>query len=400
MGSVVVDQIRFDGALVQDVDTTLNTREKNDLLLAALPGATVEMFAGEQVVRYRDQVILKKQVTYLGRPWEPFKKRIQIPRYWLDVEREGRADGLIVRFVGVYNYRGVTIFVDFDPSTYIRRKANNSAAHVSTNDLFQAQTLGQFSREDRNGNRLTSIRFDEFAAFLDAGYAPDPRVQVFEHFNEEFLTGDEFAALDAIGEMHSASWPDTFQGEWPGFYLEHRLDSFLRSYDYTDLVQFQRVKKRGMFDYDLLLLRSGIVEFYGDLKSTDITVRESPGNDAEDIRRCVAEFGRFWYVLYEHETHHARDHGDLATVRWNEWRRSVGYEARKGYEPLSYARRFKQSVRYVSMKILELNEANFGVVLGDFAQGRQQSGDARALKVMIDKRNIDNFLIYSESVER
>ncbi|GAB2878570.1 hypothetical protein GCM10027026_31680 [Myroides odoratimimus subsp. xuanwuensis] len=358
------------------------------------------MFAGEQVVRYRDQVILKKQVTYLGRPWEPFKKRIQIPRYWLDVEREGRADGLIVRFVGVYNYRGVTIFVDFDPSTYIRRKANNSAAHVSTNDLFQAQTLGQFSREDRNGNRLTSIRFDEFAAFLDAGYAPDPRVQVFEHFNEEFLTGDEFAALDAIGEMHSASWPDTFQGEWPGFYLEHRLDSFLRSYDYTDLVQFQRVKKRGMFDYDLLLLRSGIVEFYGDLKSTDITVRESPGNDAEDIRRCVAEFGRFWYVLYEHETHHARDHGDLATVRWNEWRRSVGYEARKGYEPLSYARRFKQSVRYVSMKILELNEANFGVVLGDFAQGRQQSGDARALKVMIDKRNIDNFLIYSESVER
>ena len=49
------------------------------------------------------------------------------------------------------------------------------------------------------------------------------------------------------------------------------------------------------------------------------------------------------------------------------------------------------------MMILEVNEANFHVVLGGFAQGKQQSGAARALKVMINKRNIDNFLIYSES---
>ena len=86
------------------------------------------------------------------------------------------------------------------------------------------------------------------------------------------------------------------------------------------------------------------------------------------------------------------------TIAWNEWKRSVGHQARKEYNPLSYARKFKQSVRYVSMKILELNESNYGVVLGDFNQGRQPDGAARALKVMIKKRNIDNFLIYSAAL--
>lgn len=398
VGSLVVDQIGPDGTLLADVDSTLSERQKNDLLLAALPGATAETYLGERVVRYRDQIILKKQVTHLGNPWPGFKKRIQIPRSWLAVERQARGAGLLTRFIGIYHYGEVTIFVDFDPKTYVQRKANNSAAHVATNDLYQAQTREQFSREDRNGNRLTSIRWDHFARYLLAGYEPDPRVTVFKYFNSEFITGAELEALVAIKEMRAASWRDTFQGEWPGFYLEYRVDTFLRRDSHTDLVQFQKDKKRGRYDYDLVLASNGDLEFYGDLKSSDVTKRDAPGNDAEDIKRCVAEFGRFWYVIYEHETHHSRDHGNVATVAWNEWKRSVGYQRSKPYDPLSYARRFKQSVRYVSMKILEINEANFHLVLGDFTQGSQPDGASRALKVMINKANIDNFLIYSASV--
>lgn len=399
MGLLNVDQIASDGTLLQDVDTTLRESEKNELLLSALPGAAPERYAGVRVVRFRDQIILKAQVTHLGFPWPEFKKRIQIPRSWVDVEQQARDDGLVARFVGIYHYGDVTIFVEFDPTTYVRRKANNSAAHVATNDLFQAQTLGQFSREDRNGNRLTSVRADLFAEYLLAGYAPDPRVEVFERFNTEFLTGTELEALPSVQEMYEGSWPDTFQGEWPGFYLEYKIDAFLRAGEYTDRVQFQKDKKQGSFDYDLVLANEGVPEFFGDLKSSDVKRHESPGNDAEDITRCVAEYGRFWYVLYEHETHHARDHGDVATVAWNEWKRSVGFDNGKPYNPLSYARRFKQSVRYVKMKVLEINEANFHVVLGDFAQGKQPDGASRAIKVMINKKNIDNFLIYSTSVE-
>jgi hypothetical protein len=195
-------------------------------------------------------------------------------------------------------------------------------------------------------------------------------VEVFEQFNTEFLTGTELEALPAVKDMHGARWPDTFQGEWPGFYLEYRIDCFLRHGAYTDRVQFQKDKKVGRFDYDLVLAAEGVPEFYGDLKSSDVTKRESPGNDAEDITRCVAEFGRFWYVLYEHETRHARDHGDVATIAWNEWKRSVGFTNGKPYNALSYARRFKQSVRYVKMKVLEINEANFPQVVSRLEQIR------------------------------
>lgn len=399
MGTVAVDQIAADGALFQAPDSKLSDTQKNALLLAALPEAWVDRLAGERVLRFHNQVMLKKQITHLGYPWPEFKKRIQIPRKWVDVHQAALDVGLTPRFIGIYHYGDVTIFVDFDPSTYVRRKANNSAAHVATNDLYQAQTLGQFSRVDRNGNRLTSVRSDQFEAYLRQGYKQqDPRVRALDRFNSEFLTGQTIAALEAVQEMHRAAWPDRFQGEWPGFYLEYRLDAFLRSHRLRNVVQFQKEKRRDTFDCDLAFMAGPELEYYGDLKSSDVTRRESPGNDAEAISRCVAQYGRFWYVIYEHETRHARDNSDLATIAWNEWKRSVGYERTKGYDPLSYARRFKETVRFVKMSILEVNEANFKVVLGDFAQGRQPDGAARALKVMINKRNVDNFLIYSRTV--
>ncbi|MGJ7441041.1 hypothetical protein [Aquipuribacter sp. MA13-6] len=392
-----VDQIGPNGELIEDADTTLSDARKNQLLLDALPGSAVTTYAGERVVRFGDQVILKKQVTHLGKPWPGFKKRIQIPTGWLEVQRQAAVAGLVTRFVGIYHYGQVTIFVDFAPSTYVRRKANNSAAHVLTNDLYQAQTSGQFSRVDRNGNRLTSVKAVEFARYLREGYAPrHPRIGVFQKFNDEFLKMGRLDALVTVQEMFDASWPDTFQGEWPGFYLEYRLDLFIRAHGLSHLVEYQKIKGKGQFDYDLVFKSNGALDYYGDLKASNVNKHESPGNDADDIARCVRQFGRFWYVIYEHETTHARDNADTATIAWNEWKRSTGFQARKAYDPLSYATRFKESVRFLKMSILEINEANFHVVLGDYAQGRQPGGAARALKVMIRKTNIDNFLIYSD----
>ena len=80
MGTVVVAQIGPGGDLLQDVDTTLLPRGRAESLLSALPGATLEKYAGVWVVLFEDQVILSKQVTYLGNPWEAYKKRIQMPK--------------------------------------------------------------------------------------------------------------------------------------------------------------------------------------------------------------------------------------------------------------------------------------------------------------------------------
>lgn len=400
VGTLNVDQITPSGALVQDADTKMSPTQKRELLLTVLPDATLEKYAGVPAARLSDAVILYKQITHMGFPHPEFKKRIQIPKTWPAAYLQAIAEGLTPHFVGIYHYRDVTIFVDYDPHTYAGRKANNSSAWVYTNDLFQAQTLGQFSREDKNGNRITSVRADLFAGYL-AGRTEEqhPHLDVFAGFNPEFLTGDRLEWIEALEQMHEAQWKDRNQGEWPGFYLEYRLDAFTRLRRHTDLVQFQKAKRKGLLDYDLLLLERGKLDFYGDLKASDIVKHESPGNDAEDLKRCIEEYGRFWYVVYEHRTWHARDNGDLATIAWNEWRRDKGYVAKKGYNELSYARRFKEAVRFERMRVLEINAANFGVVLADFKQGRQPDGASRALKVMINKRNIDNFLIYSESVE-
>ena len=96
------------------------------------------------------------------------------------VEVQAASDGLTVRFVGIYHYGDVTIFVDFDPVDLRPAQGQQLSGARRTNDLFQAQTLGQFSRVDRNGNRLTSVRADQFADYLRGGYKPkQPRVDVF-----------------------------------------------------------------------------------------------------------------------------------------------------------------------------------------------------------------------------
>lgn len=402
MGFELVDQLGLDGAIIRDFDTTMSPGRKRELLMAALPAARIEDYAKHRVVRFRDQVMLTKQVTHLGRPWDAFKKRIQIPRSWIDVERQGHVDGLKVRFIGVYQYGQTTIFVDFDPSTYVKRKANNSAAHVSTNDLFQAQTLGQFSRQDKNGNRLTSVRADQFSQYILEGYKEkNPHAEVLHRFSEAFLDGTRIEGLHAAQEMHAANWPDKFQNEWAGFYLEFRLSRFIEHHAFSDLVAVQKEKRKGRFDYDLQFLRDGALEHYGDLKASSITIDYSPGNDASAFFQCLEETGRFWYVIFEHETWHGRHNGNLSTVAWNEWRRSVGHVGRgKPYDQLSYAGRFKEAVRFVRVRILEINQANAAFALGSFQKDFAQSGNGapRREKVMIKKKHIDNFLIYSKSI--
>ncbi|NNM48174.1 hypothetical protein [Knoellia koreensis] len=401
MGTVNVDQLSHDGTVVQDVDTKLSNAKKHELLIEALPDATLETHSGMKVVRFGNQIILAAQVTHLGYPWAEFKKRIQIPKRWLEVHQGAVREGLTPRFVGVYHYRDVTVFVDFDPTTYVRRAVNNSAAHVATNDLYQAQTAGQFSREDKNGNRLTSIRGDQLATYLLTGYSEkNAHIDVFDGFSTKFMDGMRIEGLTAVQEMHAARWPDTFQNEWAGFYVEYRLHQYLAAHGLTQHVQVQKEKRRGAFDYDLRFLRDGSLEYYGDLKASSIAVSDSPGNDKDDFLRALDTFGRFWYVIFEHETWHSRDNSNLATIAWNEWRRSVGHVGRKGtYDPLSYQGRFKEAVRFMRVNILEVNPANVGIVLKDFQKDfRQPDGKPRKAKVSIRKKDIDNFLIYTRSI--
>lgn len=401
MGSQQVDQVGTDGSVVQGPDAKIRPAERLAIVARYLPEVYVQQFGTEHVLMTQDSsALLVRQVHHLGHPWPGFKKRIQIPNQWISIHRMLRDSGVRPLFIGLYRYQDVTIFVDFDPTTYIRRKANNSAAHVATNDLFQAQMQGSFTRVDRNGNRLTSVRADRFAEYLGTGRVTvEPHLQILSAFNSEFLDGATTPALEAVRRMHAARWPDRFQGEWPGFFLEYRLHRFLTERGHTEQMTYLKQKRPGAYDYDVEFRADGAVVHYGDLKASDHTSKESPGNDAAQIQACVQQYGRFWYVIYEHHTWRARDNGDEATIAWNHFRRRAGHQPAGGFNELSYARRFKEAVRFFRMRVLEVNTANFHTVLGDFAQGRQPSGQARALKVMIRKDRIDNFLVHSHEAD-
>lgn len=401
MGSIAVDQLLADGSVVQDVDHTLSEREKVGLLTRWLPGAEPRRIGAQRYVRFQDRALLYKQVTHLGRPWAAYKKRIQVPKGWLEAHAALVRAGLRPHFIGIYHHGDVTVFVDFDPETYLRRKANNSAAHVATNDLHQALAQGSFTRVDKNDNRLTSVRSSDLATYLSDGPQDDPLapfLDPFKELNRTVLTGRSVTVLDAAAQMHAAGWRHAFQAEWAGFYLEHLLDAHLRARPAPTAVELVQQKASRELDFDLVFRDRGGVSFLGDLKASDERGAVAPGNDAVSLERALATHGRFWYVVYEHSTVKARDQGDVATVAWNTWRRDVGYVAGSGkaFDPLSYSRRLKAEVTFTRMMVLEVNPANQRLVLGQFNQGRQPSGAPRAPKVLINKAHVENFIVYGE----
>jgi hypothetical protein len=146
------------------------------------------------------------------------------------------------------------------------------------------------------------------------------------------------------------------------------------------------LKREGDLDFDI---RFDEEDFYGDLKASDISKTETPGNDQKNLIECIYRFDKFWYVIYEHET--IKDSETLnyeATRARNRYIRSVDPTYDK--DELSYHERMKSKVRFVKMSIVELNRINFREVLTDFHQGHQPDGSPRALKFNINKKVLDN----------
>ena len=155
-------------------------------------------------------------------------------------------------------------------------------------------------------------------------------------------------------------------------------------------------QKNNIIDFDLYFKRDN---FYGDLKASDINQKEILGNDKENVENAINNYGKLWYIIYEHETIKDKDkNSEMAIKRMN----LIG----KKYEidsEISYKDRMKHSVKFLKMKIFEVNKINMNEILSDFNQGKQPTGEKRNLKIKINKKELnkyiekykDNFLIYS-----
>lgn len=329
-------------------------------------------------------------ITYLSHPHPIFKKRFQLKKWFKDFYNEHKnKPNERVRLIGLYHYQGLIIFVDFSIGDYIERKLNSSAAHVYSNDLFQAMTYGTFQKIDKNGNHITSVHFRKFKDYIN-GVAEENKIfSLFRKFNNKFVFGSWVNAVSAITEMKSANWYQWKGTEWAGWFLEFRISNFIDSEHCESVMMYiGNIKSNDMLDFDLLFKEDG---FYGDLKASDIDKETAPLNDQESVLEAINHYGRLWYIIYEHETIKDSDrNNEMALARMQ----LIGKQHKEN-EPISYAERMKHSVNFKRMRIFELNRINMNEVLSTFNQGHQPSGQPRAPKFLINKNNVDNYIVFS-----
>ncbi len=338
----------------------------------------------------RIHYFLTGAITYLSFPHPLFKKRLQLKKWFKDFyddySKRPIAD---IHIIGIYHYQGLYLFADFNLEDYIGRKLNSSAAHVYSNDLYQALTNGTFSKTDKNENHITVLTVRTFADFLRGKKTENPIFTLFSKFNNSFEFGKWIYADTAILEMKKGDWYQWKGTEWPGWYLEYKFSCFVFAENcQKEMVYIGNIKDKKFLDFDIFFPKAN---YYGDLKASDIDKKEAPGNDQENVMKAINQYGKLWYVIYEHKTEKDIVHNsEMAIRRMN----LIGDSYQIGGK-ISYEKKMKHSVEFKRMKIFELNRINLNETLSAFNQGHQPDGKSRAPKFLINKKNIDNFIVYS-----
>ncbi len=406
MANLVPEQLTINKEVVIAPDQVLTTLEIREIVKQSLGDdkvsiETINGFSNLIVYKGKDtikEILLIKNITYLGGNGQHplYKKRIQLPKRYKEIYESVKDDSSYsVRFIGVYAYEDNRIFTDFVKDTYVKKKMNNSAAHVYVNDLFQAMENGVFEKIDQNGNKVVTVNSGCFKDYLDGKLEfSNDIIKIIDDFNKDFPFNNVITAMEAIPDMYESKWSQWKQTEWQGFYLEFIFNKYLKSHNLNDVICYTALsnKEVGKLDFDIYFVDD---DFYGDLKASDIAKKVSPGNDKESLIKALEKNKKFWYLIYEHDTNKDKDYGFEATRFRNNYIKNHNELGRKEFSELSYSNKMKHSVSFRKMMIIELNKVNYRDILTDFYQGKQQSGKERKVKFNINKRNIDNVVIYN-----
>lgn len=384
LSNIKVDQIAENYEVVEDNGEILTRDEMVSLFNQYFKGLEYRDGCMYGWYNGKPYCIYFKNISYLGTPHPFFKKRIQIGDNFKDVYADNRFKGITTLLMGVYKYKSTVLFVDFDVTKYATRKAHNSSAHVYTIDLKNGLLFGIFQKEDFNKNIITVFNTDNVEKYLRSKFEKgiDLRLE-FIAFLDEFFAHlpKNWNGADCYREMHDAGFNNALQPEWPGFYLEYRLQKYIKAQNASSVVRYSQNKKKGEIDLDLYFPQVGC---YGDLKAHSNDSSGIQGNDWDTIM-SVIEHSSIYYIVCNHDTEKDKDHGNQVTILWNTL---LGKS-----NPLSYAAKMKHSVHLTSYFVLEINRFN-KQYLDVFHQGHNSDGSPRAPKITIKKQNISNFLIH------
>lgn len=356
-----IDQILEDGKVIcSGTDQKFSPGQINSILRGAFPDIEIvdcrptlkpTTNSGKGVCFYT------RNISHLGGDWSSEKKRIQIGTDFPELYSQNSAKGIDTVLLGIYHYypkenSGVELFVCFSSKTYASRNTNNSAAHIHTIDLVNAQKNGVYRRIDKSGNEILVLNRVNFIKHINAIRGKD-EVDVIQKDRELLAYIDKmfnsmprkFNGIECYKEMMSAHDRTRMnQGAWEGWYYEFFVQRYLTDHP-TDKVEWWSKKGRGELDFDL---RFPYCEwFYGDVKSDDVS-KDLQGNLKENIDFLIKEKGgRLWYVAIEFTPDKDSDH-DYVTTKW--WNTQLGKLDRL----MSYSTRMKYSIEISRMEIFEI----------------------------------------------
>lgn len=379
-----VEQITVDQNVVIDKSEILTTTEMFRLILKKFPNVSVRdglIYGSHNSYNY---CLYLKNVSYLGNPHPIYKKRIQIPRDFIDLYNENKKRGIETLLIGVYKYKDVLLFCDFDTTKYIRNKLHNSSAHVYTIDLLNGCRIGLFKKKDYRNNIITVFDEQNITNFLDMKFEgmPSTGIEVFDTLDEFFSSiAKDWYGIECYSEMIENGFSNMYQPEWPGFYLEYKLEKYLKDNHKDHIIKYSQNKKNGDIDLDLFFPQIGI---YGDLKTHSLTSGAIQGNDLDTIMNLIKDQS-IYYVVCNHTTDKDKDHDYEVTEFWNKQLNKSDLH--------SYGAKMKHSVSLKNYLILEINKYNMKY-LDIFKQGKNSDGKPRNPKIMISNKNINNFLVH------
>jgi len=365
--------------IVNDFDERLTPNEIRDILKADL-----EILNKSNpytcIVNQKEIKIYVKQITYLGHPHLAFKKRIQISRGWQIGLKEENA-----YLMGVYKYKETILYAIFDKKNFVTRVTNNSSAHVSTFDLLNAQQKGIFTKKDIRGNVITCVRKDlikiVFSKIVSNESILCQEILLFENF--KLSLNSIYHGIECYTELISNNYRNKFQPEWFGFFIEFKFEKFLEeNSNYKSICWYQSIKSKNDIDLDLNFNN----KFLGDLKTHSNESSAILGNDIKNINMALEKYGKLWYIVFNHNTFRDSENNFEVTIFWN--------EQQKKDNLMSYSKKMKNRIELTDFMILEINEYN-KKYLSVFNQGINSNKLPREPKIKIDKKMINNFLIYS-----
>lgn len=360
----VIDQILEDGTITQtNCDQVFKPSEVKSLLLKYFSDGIEKngrIYLNSLVEKGQSVCFYTRNIHHLGGDWSPEKKRIQVENDFPEFYRNNKQQGVETILLGIYHYypdrtNGVILFTCFSAATYAAKKPHNSAAHIHTIDLQNAQKNGVYRRIDKAGNELLVLDKVNFIKHVNALRGAEEVLSVqndreilnylgtmFDSMPRKMLGIDCYKEMMAAGDKTRMR-----QSAWEGWYYEFFVSRYLANHP-TDNIVWWAKKGQGKLDFDLRF--PCCKWFFGDVKA-DAKGKSVQGNKKENIDFLVLEKGgRLWYITIDFTPERDAAH-NYVTTRW--WNEQLGKQDR----PLSYCTRMKYSIDINSMDIYEITKS-------------------------------------------